>query len=298
MEVILGKTAGFCPGVRNAVVKAQKVVEDNKETYCLGELIHNPIVVGKLAENGMKVVKNITEVPKGANLIIRAHGIPKQTYEEIQEKEIKLIDLTCPKVLKIHEQVEEYANKGYYIILIGEKNHPETIGTLSFCGENSSVVETIEDIDITVSNLNKTDIRNITIFSQTTFNIEKFEKLKELIKNKIPKDSNLEINKTICDATRLRQTETREIAKQVELMIIIGGKKSSNTNKLYDISKEVCNNAMFVENMEDLYLNYIRRFKKVGVMAGASTPQDMIDEIVKILESTETKGYMYENSRL
>lgn len=297
MEVILGKKAGFCPGVKNTVIKAEKSLENNKKIYCLGQLVHNPLVVKKLEQKGLIVVENVQNVPNGAELIVRAHGIPEKIYEEIKEKSIKLIDLTCPKVLDIHKKIEKYRDLGYYTIYIGEKLHPETIGSISFAGENSFIVEEIEDINTAVDEIKNKDIRNITIISQTTFSMEKFDSFVNIIKMKIPKDSNIEVNKTICDATKLRQIETKEIAEQVELMIIIGGKKSSNTNKLYDIAVNQCRNAMFVETLDELYLNYIKRFKKVGVMAGASTPQDMIDKVVEILKNTETEGYMYENSR-
>lgn len=297
MEVILGKKAGFCQGVRNTVIKAKNIVRKNKTTYCLGNLVHNSHVIENLEKMGMKIIENLQDVPNGESLIIRAHGVPKDIYKLAEDRNIKLIDLTCPKVLAMHKQVENYSKRGYYIILIGERNHPETIGTYSFCGENSSLIENLEDINIAVEDIIKSDIRNITIFSQTTFDIENFNRYVNIIKMKIPKDSNLEINKTICDATELRQIETKEIARIVELMIIIGSKKSSNTNKLYDIAQREISNVMFIENMEDLYLNYVKRFKKVGIMAGDSTPQEIIDEIVNLVENTETERYMYENSR-
>lgn len=293
MEVILGKRAGFCPGVKNAVIKTEKYVEQVKEIYCLGQLIHNKQVTEKLKQKGLRIVDDISDVPNDVYLIIRAHGIPKETYKKIKEKNIKLIDLTCPKVLQIHKQVENYAENGYYIILIGENEHPEVIGTYSFGKSNISIIENPEDIKTTIEDINKKDIRNIAVVSQTTFSMDKFEQYVSNIKKMINKDSNLEVNKTICDATRLRQIETSQIAKQVELMIIIGGKNSSNTKKLYEISLKECNNAMLVETIDDLYLNYIKRFKKVGVMAGASTPKDIIDEIVEILEKTETENYIY-----
>lgn len=293
MEVILGKRAGFCPGVKNAVIKTEKYVEQVKEIYCLGQLIHNKQVTEKLKQKGLRIVDDISDVPNDVYLIIRAHGIPKETYKKIKEKNIKLIDLTCPKVLQIHKQVENYAENGYYIILIGEKEHPEVIGTYSFGKPNISIIENPEDIKTTIEDINKKDIRNIAVVSQTTFSMDKFEQYVSNIKKMINKDSNLEVNKTICDATRLRQIETSQIAKQVELMIIIGGKNSSNTKKLYEISLKECNNAMLVETIDDLYLNYIKRFKKVGVMAGASTPKDIIDEIVEILEKTKTENYIY-----
>lgn len=297
MEVILGKKAGFCQGVRNTVIKTKSNLEKKKKIYCLGQLIHNPEVDKKLEQKGLKVVQNVQDVPDGEDLIIRAHGIPKIVYEEIEAKNIKLIDLTCPKVLGIHRKIGEYKNLGYYVIYIGEKTHPETVGSVSFAGENSTIVQDLEDINVAIEAIINKDIRNITIFSQNTFSMEKFDDLVRIIKMKVPKDSNLEINRTICDATKLRQIETKEIAKQVELMIIIGGKKSSNTNKLYDIALKECSNVMFVETLEDLYINYIRRFKKAGVMAGASTPNDIIEKIVEILKNTETEDYIYENSR-
>lgn len=297
MEVILGKKAGFCQGVRNTVIKTKNNLEKKKRIYCLGQLVHNSEVIKKLEQKGLTIVQNIQDVPAGKDLIIRAHGVSKKIYEEIEAKNIKLIDLTCPKVLSIHKKIEEYKNLGYYIIYIGERTHPETVGSVSFAGENSTIVQDLEDINVAVEDIINKDIRNITVFSQTTFSMEKFDDLVKIIKMKIPKDSNLEINKTICDATKLRQIETKEIAKQVELMIIIGGKKSSNTNKLYDIALKECSNVMFVETLEDLYINYIRRFKRVGVMAGASTPNDMIEKIVEILKNTETEDYIYENSR-
>ena len=286
MEVILGKKAGFCQGVRNTVIKTKNNLKKKKRIYCLGQLVNNPEVVKKLEQKGLKIVQNIQDIPDGEEIIIRAHGIPN-----------KLIDLTCSKILSIHKKIEEYKNLGYYIIYVGEKTHPETIGSISFAGENSCIVQDLEDINDVVDDITKKDIRNITIFSQTTFSMEKFDDFVKIIKMKIPKNSNLEINKTICDATKLRQIETKEIAKQVELMIIIGGKKSSDTNKLYDIALKECSNVMFVETLKDLYINYIKKFKKVGVMAGVQASNDMIEKIIDILKNTETEDYMYENSR-
>lgn len=295
MEVILGKMAGFCPGVTNAVVKTQKYldnIEKKQSVYCLGELVHNEQVLDGLNKKGLKIIQNIEDAPDNIDLIIRAHGIPKRTYEIAQSKNIKIIDLTCPKVLNIHKQAQEYKDKGYYIFLISEKRHPETIGTYSFCGENSSIIETKEEVKDAVKKFKETKIPNIAVISQTTFSMSKFDEIVELIKATIPKQTNIEVNKTICDATRLRQKETKEIASKVELMIIIGGKNSSNTNKLYEISLQQCGNAMLIQTKQDLYINYIQRFKKVGIMAGASTPKEIIDEVVEILKNTETKNYI------
>lgn len=262
--------------------------------YCLGELIHNPNVLRKLEADGLIVKQNIDDIPSGQKAIIRADGVPKSVYEQASKRQIELIDLTCPKVIQIHKKVEEYANKGYDIIYIAEKGHPETIGTASFAHDNIMVVETKEEIMQAMERITQRKTKQVAVVAQTTFSLEKFDQYIQIIKDQIPKQINLTINKTICNATQLRQSETKKIAKDVEIMIVIGGKKSSNTNKLYEISKMECQNAMLVETVDELYLNYIKRFKKVGVMAGASTPQDIIEQIVEILKKTETEGYIYE----
>jgi len=284
MEIILGKMAGFCPGVENAVKRANKELENSKEIYCLGELVHNKQVVDKLKSKGLQEIDSIKKAPKQSKVIIRAHGVPKEVYQYAQENQIELIDLTCGKVLRLHKIAEKYATNGYYIILMGKATHPENIGTISFCGKNSSVIENKEDIDKVINKLKRTTLRKLAIISQTTFSTEKFEEYTDILQQKIDFNMEIEINNTICDATRLRQEETKEIARQVELMIIIGGKNSSNTTKLYELAIRECNNAMHVETTEDLYMNYVRRFKKIGVMAGASTSQESIDEIMSILK--------------
>lgn len=284
MEIILGEMAGFCPGVENAVKRTQKEVEEKKDIYCLGELVHNKQVVDKLKEKGLQQIEQIEEAPEKARVIIRAHGVPREVYQYAKEKQIELIDLTCAKVLGLHKMVEEYAKRGYYIILMGQPQHPENIGTISFAKENAFILQEKEEIDLLVQQIKKSGVNQIAIFSQTTFSIEKFEEYKKIIQQKIDFTAEIEIKNTICNATRLRQEETKEMANQVELMIIIGGKNSSNTTKLYEIALRGCNNAMHVETEEDLYMNYIRRFKKIGVMAGASTSKESIDRIMEILK--------------
>lgn len=284
MEIILGKMAGFCPGVENAVKKAQEQIEKNENVYCLGELVHNKTVLDKLRKKGLQKIDFIQEAEKKAKVICRAHGVPKKVYEYAKENEIQLIDLTCAKVLLVHKMAQEYAKNGYYIILMGQAQHPENIGTVSFCGDYVSVLEEKEEIDSIVQKIKKSKANKLAILSQTTFSVEKFEQYVDIIKKKIDFDIEIEVKNTICNATRLRQEETKEIAKQVELMIIIGGKNSSNTIKLYEIAVRGCNNAMHVETKEDLYMNYVRRFEKIGVTAGASTSQESIEEIMEILK--------------
>lgn len=281
MQVILGKTAGFCLGVQNAVNKATEELEKQGNIYCLGELVHNKQIINILIQKGMIFINDIEEA-KGKT-IIRAHGVEKKVYEKAKEKGIEILDLTCPKVLYVHKLAEEYIEKGYYIFFTGEKEHPETIGTVSFCAENYSIIEEEDDIKGAIQNFKKSKNTNVALISQTTFNLEKFNRITNKIKEQI-KEENLEIKNTICNATRLRQEETASIAKEVDAMIIIGGKHSSNTNKLNDIAKEFCNNVFFIETKEELNLEKINKFEKIGIMAGASTPQKSINDLVDIIK--------------
>ena len=285
MEIIVGKTSGFCYGVKTTIEKTEKILEDNKsdEIYCLGELVHNKTIIDDFKAKGIKFVNDIEEAKK--TTIIRAHGIEKNIYEKAKRRNIELIDLTCPSVLKIHEIVEKYAKNDYYIFLVGKKEHPETIGTYSFCGKNSCIISKSSDVEKTLENFSKTNLDKTLIIVQTTYSKKEFEEIVEKIKENLPQNILLEIKNTICKATELRQEETKSMSKKVDLMVIVGGKNSSNTNKLYEIAKANCKKAIFVETKEEIDKNTIRDFERVGIMAGASTPQKSIDEIIEELKS-------------
>lgn len=279
MEIIIGKTAGFCYGVKNAVNKTKEEVQKQKTTYCLGELVHNKQVTKKLKEQGLIIINNIEDAKE--NVIIRSHGVPEKIYERAKELNLKVVDLTCPNVLKIHNIVKEYSTKGYYIFIIGQKEHAEIIGTVSYCKNNSTILEKEEDVITAVSNFKKSNLEKILVVSQTTFSLEKFNKIVKNIKDNI--NVKLEIKNTICNATSVRQKETQELAKQVDLMIIIGGKHSSNTNKLYEIAKKECKNCILIETAEELNEKCIKSARKIGIMAGASTPNESIENVVEKL---------------
>lgn len=280
MEVIVGKTAGFCFGVKRAVEGSEKIIENTQEdVYCLGEIVHNRDVVEGLKAKGLKFIDNIQE-SKGKT-IIRAHGVTKEVYEYAKQNEIELIDYTCPNVLKIHDIAKEYKQKGYFICLCGSKTHPENIGTLSYCGKNVSVIDNEDDTFEAIENLKRTGIKKLLLISQTTFSLEKFYIIQEILEKELPSDVKFVKKNTICKATELRQLETKEIAQEVQYMIIIGGKNSSNTRKLYDIAKKECENSVCVENKKELDFAEIRKYEKIGIMAGASTPGKSIDEVVK-----------------
>ncbi len=283
MEVIIGKTAGFCYGVKRAVDGAKKELKKNKTLCGLGEIVHNQEVVKELENLGMQFVDNIEDA-KGKT-IIRAHGIPKQIYETAKEKQVELIDYTCPKVLKIHQIAEGYANKGYYIFLLGNKKHPEIIGTLSYCGQNKFVIEKEEDIIKALEALEKSKIKKLLVISQTTYSLEKFYIIEEIIHNEISRDIELVIKNTICQATEMRQKETQNMAQKVEAMIVIGGKNSSNTKKLYEIAKQYCKTVILIENETELDIKKIQLTNKIGIMAGASTPKESIEKVIKKLKT-------------
>lgn len=304
MEILVGKMAGFCYGVNNAVTKTIEYLEkNNKKLYCLGEIVHNKQVVKELEEKDVTFIDDVEQIidinkeNKDITVVIRAHGEPKSTYDLLEKNNIEILDLTCPSVLTIHKTVEKYANMGYYIFLIGQKNHPETIGTYGFCKGKSSIIENIEDIDLSIKYVTENNLKKVLIVAQTTFSLEKFnkfiDKIKEFVNkyNAVEKTNNpieLEIKNTICNATKLRQEETNEISKQVEYMIIIGGKNSSNTKKLYDVSKENCNNVILIETYKELQnedlIDKLKKSQKVGIMAGASTPKKSIDDVINILK--------------
>ena len=277
MEVLVGKTAGFCYGVKRAVEGAKKELMKNKKISCLGEIVHNKEVIKSLENEGLNFIESIEDAQN--EVIIRAHGIPKEIYEKAESKKIELKDYTCPNVLKIHEIAEEYSKLGYFIFLLGTPNHPENVGTISYCGSNYHVIEKIEDAYKAIERLEKTGIKKLLIISQTTYSLEKFYIIEEIINNELPKDIEIEVKNTICKATEIRQKETEELAKRVDMMIVIGGKNSSNTKKLYEIANANCEKTLCIETKKDLDGVKFEGISKLGIMAGASTPYESINEV-------------------
>lgn len=281
MELIIGKTAGFCFGVRNAVDKTYEEISKNtKNLYCLGELVHNEKIVDDITKKGVITVNDISEIPNNSNVIIRAHGVEPSIYDIANEKNLKLIDLTCPKVARVHELAKDFSVDGYYIMLIAEKRHAETIGTKGFCGKNCTIIEMLEDVGTAIRDFEESKLTKIGIIAQTTFSVEKFDTIVQDIKSRV--NCKIEVKNTICNATEMRQAETEELSKKVDLMIVIGGKNSANTKRLYDISSKNCENAILIQNKDDEVLKEALKndFERIGIMAGASTPKESIDEVI------------------
>ena len=285
MNIILGKTAGFCFGVKRAIDKAyeQTIESSSKSIYCLGELVHNKTVMDKIKKSKIEVIDNVDNIQnKDAILIIRAHGISPATYEQIKSKDIEIIDCTCPFVKRIHDIVQTHSKNGDYVFIIGNKNHPEIVGTYGYCNSNCSVINGKDDIKSAIEELQKTNCKNLLIVAQTTFDVSLFEEISTIIKNVVGSCINVNVENTICNATMERQKETDEISKKVEYMIIIGGKNSSNTKKLYDIASKNTN-SILIETSNDLDLKILKQYDTIGIMAGASTPQETIDDVLNVV---------------
>lgn len=283
MEIVVGKLAGFCFGVNNAVTKAEEIVRKNKEVYCIGEIVHNRQVVENLESLGMKTVENLEDVPNEKIVIFRSHGMPEDAYKKAELKNLKIYDLTCPSVKLLHEKVAKNKDK-FFIILVGKKEHPENIGTIGFAGENSFILESEDDIIDCYKKYEESGLKDVYVLFQTTFNMKKAEELAEEIKHEFY-ETDVIIDNTICKSTEQRQKEVRELAKIVNKMVIIGGKNSSNTLKLVQISKEFCEIVYHVETKEELDETMFNSSDIVGIMAGASTPKVSIEEVKEFLNN-------------
>lgn len=285
MEIIVGKNAGFCFGVRNAVDKTTEVLKRKGKAYCLGELVHNRQVVEKLERQGLRTIERLDQIQK-ETVIVRAHGIPTQVYQQAKERQIELEDFTCPKVQAIHRIAEEKAKQNNYLFLIGDKKHPETVGSISFGGKNSCVIENLEQVKQAMEQWESSKCEKLVVLSQTTIKVSDFEEIINTIQQQV-EESRLEIYRTICLSTQERQKETMQIAKQVDSMIIIGGKNSSNTKQLYEVAKEYCPMVIKIETEKELENTMLEGKKKIGIMAGASTSQQSIQQVIETLKQME-----------
>lgn len=278
MKIEVSRYNGFCAGVKVAVNKAFKTLEEEKKLYSYGEIIHNKDVIDKLKNKGLTVLDEVPENPD-AKLLIRAHGVGKDVYDKIRDSNVEVIDATCVKVKKIHKIVEEFKNNDYNIIIAGDKNHPEVIGIIGWCNNEAEVIDSVEGF----KNLNLDAAKKYLVVSQTTFNSKIFDEITDYIeKNNM---TNVAAENTICDATRKRQDACLELASRCDVMLIIGSKTSSNTKKLYELSKKVCENTFLIENYKEIPYNYIDKKTIVGVSAGASAPDWIIEEVIKMLEN-------------
>ena len=274
MEVLLAKTAGFCFGVKRAIDMVYDQVEKGN-VYTYGPIIHNEEVIKDLESKGVRIIHSIDDfdqIQGDGIVVIRSHGVEKSIYDKVKEKNMELVDATCPFVKKIHNIVSQDSKNGRKIIIIGDITHPEVQGIMGWCNGKPVVVDSVESAE----KLSFGDDESISVVSQTTFNHKKFNSIVEIFEKK---GYNTIVYNTICNATEERQKEAAFIAKQVDAMIVIGGKNSSNTQKLYEISKKECANTYYIQTLVDLDLATFESVGRVGITAGASTPNHIIKEV-------------------
>lgn len=277
MSVELAKTAGFCFGVKRAVDTVYQQIEQyrGEKIFTYGPIIHNEEVIKDLRSHGVEVLNDEEEL-KTADadvVVIRSHGVAKYIYDILEERGITCVDATCPFVKKIHKIVAEKSAEGSYIVIVGNGEHPEVQGIRGWAGEQVTVVQTPEDAER--FELPDKD-QKVCIVAQTTFNYNKFKELVEIISKK---RYDIVVLNTICNATKERQTEARQIAARVDAMVVIGDKRSSNTQKLFEICKEECLNTYYIQTLDDFDMNQLRSVETVGITAGASTPNKIIEEV-------------------
>jgi 4-hydroxy-3-methylbut-2-en-1-yl diphosphate reductase len=274
LETNLANSAGFCFGVKRAVEMVYEEVDKGNLVYTYGPIIHNDQVVDDLCEKGVQVLNTVEEL-KAINqgtIIIRSHGVSKDIYDIMQEKKLHVIDATCPFVRKIHKIVQEQGELYETIIIIGNDKHPEVEGIKGWCKNPTIVIQTEEEAKELRLEIGK----KVCIVAQTTFNYKKFKDLVEIFSEK---GYDILALNTICNATEERQADARKLAKVSDAMIVIGGKHSSNTQKLYEICKKECDDTYYIQTLVDLDLEKLKSIRSVGITAGASTPNNIIKEV-------------------
>ncbi|MDE6943198.1 MAG: 4-hydroxy-3-methylbut-2-enyl diphosphate reductase [Lachnospiraceae bacterium] len=274
MEVILAEHAGFCFGVKRAVEQVYEQAATGKPIYTYGPIIHNEEVVKDLEHKGVQVIEDeqaLQAIGTGT-VVIRSHGVSKRICEKIETCGLECVDATCPFVKRIHRIVEKESTAGKQVIIIGNAGHPEVEGIMGWSKTPAVVIGSAEEAEKFAYEAGK----ELCVVSQTTFNYNKFQDVVEIL---MKKGYNGSVVNTICNATEVRQTEAREIAARVDVMIVIGGNQSSNTRKLYEICMQECANTYFIQTLNDLHLDLPKSVRLVGITAGASTPNNIIEEV-------------------
>ncbi|MBR7100104.1 MAG: bifunctional 4-hydroxy-3-methylbut-2-enyl diphosphate reductase/30S ribosomal protein S1 [Clostridia bacterium] len=279
MEIITAKSGGFCKGVKNAVDTAMSIPTEN--TYIYGEIVHNEDVVKSIEARGIQTVDDLEKIPDGSSVIIRSHGVGKQVYQRLQEKKVTVHDCTCAFVKRAQKIVEQEYLAGNTVVILGKKTHPEVVGLNGWC-DNSAYIYEDESQDFSAL-----EQKNVSIIVQTTFSVKKFDKIVKII-GKVCKKK-VAVFKTICYTTIERQAEAEELAKQCDAMLVIGGLDSSNTNKLYEICKAHCPQVFRLKNAQSLEKKYIKNFKRLGIVTGASTPSEQTQEVLTKMVDIETE---------
>ena len=274
MEVKLAERMGFCFGVKRAVDTVYEQIKNGKNIYTYGPIVNNEEVVRELSEQGVKVLESgeeLMELSEGS-VIIRAHGVPEKIIRILREKNLECIDATCPFVKRIHNIVEKESGEGRHIVVVGNAGHPEVEGIVGWCKGSVTVLKDLEETE----KFRPPEGEKLCVVAQTTYNYNKFHNIVEILEKK---GYNSIVVNTICNATEERQCSAKALAAEADVMIVIGGRHSSNTRKLYEICAEECAHTYFIQTLDDLHLELPKAVRLVGITAGASTPNKLIEEV-------------------
>ena len=279
MEILLAESLGFCMGVKRAVDLAYRALEksDGEPVVTLGPLIHNAQEIKRLAADGIDVADE-NDRPSNGTVIIRAHGVAPQVYEDLKARGLRVMDGTCPYVHYSQRKAVELRNEGYTVVIVGDRNHPEIRGILGYIEGDAYVVKSVEET------LALPALERVGTIAQTTLTPEKYRTIVGLLQQRVPE---VKVCETICDATEENQAAVRELASEVELLYVIGGRHSANSNKLVEVAKEVCPRSLLIETEDEVRPEDVLGLERVGVSAGASTPDWMIRKVVERLRTLE-----------
>ncbi len=276
MSIIVSKHSGFCFGVARAVKMLEKSLAENKTTYCIGEMIHNPVFIADAERRGLITIdeNSVDTIKPGSNVIIRSHGIRKELEQKLKSKDFVIIDATCPDVKKIHKIIDENTDEKSLLIIIGNDGHPEVIASSSYCKGKFLVFTSQNEMKSAFTDFDFSPYSSVIMVAQTTHSVSDYENCKNFLKKLY---TNAKIYDTICSVTEARQQEAAKLSKEVDMMLVIGGSTSSNTKKLFDICRQNCKNTFFVETADNI--PPICDGLKIGIAAGASTPNGLIEEV-------------------
>lgn len=278
MKFYISEYAGLCSGAAQALQETYNSINLDDNLWMYGEVLHNPIVMSELLSLGCNVLNDIEDVPENATVLIRAHGVPRIILDEMKSKNAKILDKTCPNIKKIHNIVKTSYSERTRIIIFGESNHPEVIGIKGWCSSNPFIFSNKEEYLLYQEKLR--GYEKLVVVFQTTFDQYSFQEIEKLL---IDSHENMEIHNTICKDSYKRQEEVKRISKQCDFVVIIGGKNSSNTRKLYRIASDQCE-TVYIENAKELNLDRVKKHKNIGIFNGASTPLSIVQEVIKLMK--------------
>lgn len=271
MEIILAREYGFCFGVRRAIGLAEEALRSGKKVASLGPIIHNSLEVSRLECMGLRVIDDISELKEGESVLIRSHGVPLEIIQELKDRDIDIIDATCPLVARAQRMVDFLSLEGYKVIIAGEQGHPEVKGLVSYGKGNTFVVSSLEELP----DLSK---EKVGIVGQTTFSIERF---REIVGEVVSRSWEVRIFNTLCDASRKRQKAVEELVDKADVIIVIGGKNSANTRRLVDIAESKGSTVYHIESWDEVLPEWFIGKERIGITAGASTPDWVIDRVLE-----------------